>query len=445
MTQPGVDPLEGRFREYVRDKKILVADACASTRAGLAKTMTDLGAPAANVKLVTSLATAETEIRRLKPHVVITDYNLGPRCGLSLLQTQRESNPEARACLFILVTANSSQSALAQAAEEDVDTYVLKPFTLASLRASILKAAQAKLNPSDYAREIEEGKRFLFESKPDESAMCFERAQKMSDKPTLACFYYGQSQLLKQALDTAQASFQRGLEYNKIHYKCMVGLFEVLTRKQNYSEAYEVMKRMSRYYPTNPTRLTTVLRLAIMTKHYEDIERYYLSFKELEVQDEELVKYVCAALVVVGKHYLASTFVLRALELFDKAALSGGHRPRILREIINSLIEANLPKEAAAYLARFPADRRKHPDYLVSQLAVADFSQTARHMLEQGEALIAQGVQDPQLYKILIKRAWESGRREEAAEFTRKAAELWPTQKAEFATAMHVPAAPASS
>lgn len=94
----------------------------------------------------------------MKPQIVITDFNLSNRCGLDLLQRQREQCPDAKECLFVLITGNTSQSALAQAAEEDVYTYLLKPYTIDIFRKSIARAVEAKLTPSNYTRLINEGK-----------------------------------------------------------------------------------------------------------------------------------------------------------------------------------------------------------------------------------------------------------------------------------------------
>jgi hypothetical protein len=54
-----------------------------------------------------------------------------------------------------MVTGNSSQSAVSpEAAEEDVDTFILKPYTIEIFSSvCFLKAAMAKLYPSDYMKK----------------------------------------------------------------------------------------------------------------------------------------------------------------------------------------------------------------------------------------------------------------------------------------------------
>ena len=66
--------------------------------------------------LASSIADAEQEIQKRKPNIVVAESTFGKQSGLDLLQRQRENNPESKNCLFILLTGNSSQSAVARAA-----------------------------------------------------------------------------------------------------------------------------------------------------------------------------------------------------------------------------------------------------------------------------------------------------------------------------------------
>ena len=404
MPNPA-DQTEQLFKAWVEKQKVLVADANAASRAGLARVMSNLGAKTAN-QCTSGYDEATEQIGAQKPTVIICDYDLGPKCGLDLLQTQRKAHPESRKCLFVLVTGNTSQSAVAQAAEEDVDTYVLKPYTLGVLRNSIMKAALAKVNPTDYTKKIEEGKVQLEAGKFDEALKIFGEAKGMDPKPALACFYLGQAGLLKQLMDPAQDNFKEGLNFNKIHYKCMVGLFELLQKKKDHIEAYEIIKRVSRYFPANPERLAAVLRLAIMTGNYDDIERYYQAFTSIDTRNEELIKYICAALVVCGKFYLQQSHTSRAMELFTKAAVTaGGGRTKFLREIILALLANNMLKDAQSYLLRFDPATHGGAEYLTMDYLIADRTLPPSAVVQKGRDLIAKGIHDPQIYLILVARS----------------------------------------
>ncbi|OFZ22278.1 MAG: hypothetical protein A2X94_02170 [Bdellovibrionales bacterium GWB1_55_8] len=424
--------IEQVFAKYISTRKILIADEAASSRTGLARTLVDMGAKSNLVTLASSLAIAEQEMARVQPHVVLCDFDLGRGAGLNLLQSQRKNRPETKESLFILVTANTSQSAVAQAAEEDVDCYIIKPYTIEVMRRLIMEAAIAKLQPDEYSRLIEEGKNHLASKKTEEALKLFEKASGLSQKPSLACFYAGQANIQKNALDNAEGSYTKGLVHNKIHYKCMVGLFELMMQKKMHTEAYAIVKRISQYFPANPQRLASVLRLAIITRSYDDIEGYYQAFTGLDHRNDEIVRYICAALVVCGKYYLSTGSQSRALSLFQKAAVTGTGRTKILREAITTLLEFQLVQEASTYLGRFPPDTQSGVDYLASEYMIANQRSTPGMVIEKGRKLIKQGAHDPTIYKILIHRSRQAGLAEAAESLIRDALERFPENGNDF-------------
>ena len=433
MAKASLHQAAKAFAEYLSNKTVLIADTHGSSRAGLAKIMISLGAKTQSVKLAQNFQAAVEMMEQFNPHVVVCDYDLDNRCGLDLLQEQRKSHTESKNCLFVLVTGNTSQSAVAQAAEEDVDTFILKPYTMDQLRISLLKAAIAKLNPSNYFKTIEEGKKLLFDGKPNEALEVFKKAITLDTKPSLACFYHGQAEMILKALDAAQGSYSRGLEYNKIHYKCMVGLFELLMERKFFKDAYELVKRISRYFPANPQRLSSVLRLAVMTQSYDDIERYYQVFIDLDERNEELIKYICAALVICGKFYLQRSLSSRATELFQKAAVTASGNTRILREIVMALIQYELSKEAEEFLKRFPSQTHTGQDFISSEFVVNDSILAPSVVIEQGRKIIKDGLHDSLIYKLLIKRSNQVGLRDYSETLMQDAIKRWPDQKNEFA------------
>ena len=432
----GMDNASEAFAQFIKDKVILIADASGVSRSNLAKVFNSLGVKGSSMSLVGTYEEAETAIVEKKPQVIVCDYDLGSKCGLDLLQKQRFNSAESKDHLFILVTGNTSQSAVARAAEEDVDTFILKPFTADGLKKSIIKAAISKKHPSKYLDTIEKGKADLAAGKMDEAQLKFAMAIPLDPTPSLAHFYYGQVNLMKSALKDAEGSYSKGLNFNKIHYKCMVGMYELLMSQKRNDDAYGVVKRMSHYFPANPQRLTAVLRLAITTGNYQDVERYYQIFTKIDDRNDEIIKYICAALVVCGKHYLNSNYPGRALELFQKAAVSASGRTKVLREIISALVDRGMIGETDAYMKRFPGDTRGAADYLTCQMLITDKTGAATVVVEKARQIISKGVHDPMIYKILIRRSMEVGLRPAAEELIRAASTKWPNEKAEFSELM---------
>lgn len=429
------NPIQKTFEKWISTRKILVADGSATSRSAIVGALKQVGVQAHRVALASKYGAAAEEIAKHKPEVVICDYDLGKGRGLDLLQMQRAQNPDAKQCLFVLVTGNTSQSAVARAAEEDCDTYILKPFTAEVLRNSIMKAALLKISPPAYVKMIEDGKEKMIAGALDEAADLFARAVELDGAPSLAHFYSAQVEMMRKARENAEGDYALGLGFNKIHYKCLVGMFDLLMEDKRFKEAYDVIKRVSQYFPANPARLNSVLRLAIITQSYDDVERYYQIFTSIEERNEEMIKYICAALVICGKYYLKASYHTRALEVFQKAAVTGQGRTKILREIVTSLCDAGQPKQAQEFLKRFPADSLKGADHLCSQLLILDALGPALQVVNLGRQIIGDGVDDPQVYEVMIRR-WMGLMKPDAAEdLFHKAVKLWPEQKTRFARA----------
>lgn len=426
------------FKDYIQGKHVLVCDSSATSRNSMQLALTALGAQPGSVVMTSKYEQAELGIQGLKPEVIICDYDLGKRCGLDLLQKQRLAQPEHKKCLFILVTGNTSQTAVARAAEEDVDTFILKPFTSGSLKAQLLKTCHAKMKPSDYLRAIETAKQLLAESHHDAAIGELKKAIPLDPAPTLAHFYLGQAYALKKLPLEAEASYSDGLSHNKIHYKCLIGLYEILLAQEKHREAYEISKRITQYFPVNPQRLTQVLKLAVVTQSYDDVERYYQLFTRLGDRSEEVVRYVCAALVVCGKHYLQGKFNSRALELFDRAATAGSERIKVLQEVVMALIDGGLPKEASRYLQKFPATQQSSPVFQALTFVVADKThETGSISIDRGKQLIQElNIHEPMIYSVVIRRSAEAGQKADAALFLGEAAKRWPEQKQKFQDAL---------
>jgi hypothetical protein len=175
-----------------------------------------------------------------------------------------------------------------------------------------------------------------------------------------------------------------------------------------------------------------VLRLAITTQSFEDIERYYQAFVDLDERNDDLIRHICAALVICGKFYLQNNQPRRAIELFQKAAATGSGRTRVIKEIVLALVAHNQAKTADEFLKKFPAEARRSPEYLLCEYVVMDKSVTPSISIDRGQKLLTDKVYDPIVYRILIERSREAQLDDRVENLAREAAERYPEMKEEF-------------
>lgn len=414
------------FAKFLKENKILIADESAGVRTRAIKALVDLGATRTSIASVPDYDSAKQSIKEFKPKLILCDFMLGKKSGLDLIQEQRAEVADVRSSIFALITGSNAQSTVARAAEEDVDLFILKPYTKESLNKALVTATIAKLYPSKYIQTIEKGKELLFKGAPDEAIVLFNQAMELDKNPTLACFYLGQANLIKKALDDSADHYQKGLTYQKIHYKCLVGLFDLLFSQKKYPEAYQVVKRLAMYFPANPKRLATVLRLAITTGSYEDMEGYYRIFTNIDERSNELIMYMCSALVVTGKFYLTSKQYQRAIDVFNNAIVSSAGRTKFYKYSIESLLEKNFVKESEEILNRFDPTVKSSVDFQVSNYLISCKKNQPKQNVYDGKILIKNNVHDPLIYQLMIENSLKIKDQMEAEFLLKDAITRWP-------------------
>lgn len=244
----------------------------------------------------------------------------------------------------------------------------------------------------------------------------------------MALFYIGQASYLKAHVLEAKGSYARGLSLNNIHYKCLVGLFEVLMKDNKLQEAYQVVKKIFKYFPANPDRLAQIVRLAIQTKNFEDMELYYEIFTSLDERNQDLVNYIGAGMYISGKYCLLNGKPDKALEFFDNVAVSCSEFTKFTRAKVTLLIEHGREYDAANLLGRFPPGTNDHEDYLVSNFLVSTRTTAdPNKLVKTGLDIYNRNIRDFHCLKFLVQNMKKLGYGEDKlAPFQEEIRRLWP-------------------
>ena len=237
---------------------------------------------------------------------------------------------------------------------------------------------------------------------------------------------------MKKSFDIAEQKYIDGLSYNKIHYKCLVALFDLLYEERKFQDSYAVIKKIAQYFPANPKRLSTVLRLAVMTDNYQDTEGYYRIFVKIDERTDDLIRYMCSALVVTGKYYLRQKINTRAIDVFESAAVSAGGRVNFLLYIVEALTLHGLYEESNHFVSRLRSIAPASKEMQAAEFLSLNLSADLKKSIEQGESILKKGVDFPCVYEKLILQSIQNGDRDAALKLAKKACEKWPEKKNAF-------------
>ena len=416
------------FKKFIEESEILIVDKTPGSRNRLLKIVCDLGAKRHLVHTSSGLVEATGILKEKKISLVLSDYMVAGGSGFDLFKMLREQQPNNKKLCLVLVTSNISQTAVAKAAEEDVDSFIIKPYTLQSIQESLVSTITTKIMPSEYTVKIDEAKKFIESIDLDKATEILNEAMELNPKPALALFYMGQIEYMRKHIAEAEGTYSEGLGFNSIHFKCLVGLYELCLREQKFTQAYQIVKKISKYFPANPDRLGEIIRLAVRTENYGDMQFYYEIFISLEERSSVLMNYMGSGLYVSGKYFIMQNEVKTGLEYFDNIAVSCSNFTKFTRAIITFLVSQNRVQEAGKYLPRFSPDARLLEDYQVSEFLLdSGLGAEAHALVKKGMDLYNKNIRDFHCMKILLAAmAATEQKPERIAEFRAEFAEIWP-------------------
>jgi CheY-like chemotaxis protein len=419
--------------EYVMEYAVLVVDKNPSSRNRLLKVLVDLGVKRHMIYTAGAMHEAEDIIAKNKIGIVLADFVIGGGSGFDLFKMVREKFPLNDKLCLILVTSNISQTAVAKAAEEDVDSFIIKPYTVQSIQESLVATISGKVKPSQYIVKIEIGKKQLIKGDYDKAYKTFEEAVKLHNKPSLALFYLGQTKYLVQEEEEAKSRYNKGLGLNSIHFKCLLGLYDIFKTAQKHEEAYGIVKKVAKYFPANPQRLAEVIRLAVVTQNFSDMEAYYEIFTSLEERDSQLVNYIGAGMYVSGKYFLSNHDTSKALATFDKIAVSCNEFPKFIKGMIYTLTDYGMFQETEKFLSRFASDSIGTDDYEMSHY-VSSYGDLKDRTgaIKQGLVLYNKNIRDFNVLKILVESMIQENMSSKAEPMIKELQAKWPERFVEI-------------
>ncbi len=418
------------LKNFFATYEILVVDKNISSRSRLKQVLIEMGCKQETVHEAGSVTEAEGLIDTKNIGLVLADYYISGGSGFDLFKKLREKQPLTLKKCFILVTSNISQSAVAKAAEEDVDSFIIKPYTLTNIQENLISTILAKLEPSEYIVQIDKGKDLLVSGKMKEALNVFINAKKLHQKPALALFYIGQVEHMLKQLNKAQKNYQDGLEFNNIHFKCLIGLYEIFMQGKLFKEAYDILKKIAKIYPASQERLTQIIRLAVITENFLDMGTYFQMYTATEVKTRELTNYIGAGMFVSGKASLLNHDVETAINYFDNIIVCCTEFSKFTRAIISLLLDNDRLEDAQKYFTRFQDSQKGQPDYVICEfLILCKDSGPLKEKLAAGLSLFEKKVFDQATLNALLIVMKDSGYTEDQMEPYCKALDNGPAAK----------------
>lgn len=380
-----------------------------------------------NLELILSKSFREAKkiIETRKPRIVIVEHEIDGLKGLSLIEAQQQIYDESSR-ISVIISQNSEDSVIAEAAEEQVDIFMLKPFSIDEFQKRLLALIQKKNNPTEYTLKINQARELIKEKSYSSALDLLSDAKKLRDKPALACFYRGDVYRAINDPRGALAEFAEGRTYNSLHYKCIIGEFEVLMEEKEYQSANNLIPTLVKNFPLTPKRLTQVFIASVFSKHFEFLPDYYNQFLKMEQRSPELINVASAALIAGAKWQFQKNQTKEGVSLFDKAITVVGREITVLDKVITDLIKFGAVEDAQEFLKKVKTEDIGTPEFNRISFKVDRQVLSTPQLLERARKLVFSDQGTPEIFELVVKLLAQAGKDSLAESVIEKAMETNP-------------------
>lgn len=403
----------------------LVVDHSTSYTHGIAASLKSLGCAEENIYIAKKYEDAKEIINAKRPDILITESSLNGRQGLELVGLL---NAQSANKISVIISHSNSGPSIAEAAEELVDDYIVKPFQGGQISERLRAIIARKVNPSDYIKCIRAGKQFLIDGKLREAESQFQSAMSLDKKPTLAHYYLGYTKFIQNSYPPAVDEFKKGLDLQPLHFKCLTGNFDAFFEQKSFASAYGLAPAILENYPIGPKRLGNLFISAVFAGHLEEIPKYYGLFLSLDTVTPELRKVFAAALLAAGRFHINRGETDKAAESFDLGIQVVGPDVEYIDKAIRALLNTKDkgPQHAAKLLQRFPNAKVGGKEHSALVFLTAVRSQHKPQAIELGRKLVVNGHADAECYQALVVLLVEDKKQTLAEDVVAKAVREYP-------------------
>lgn len=236
---------------------------------------------------------------------IISDWRMPKMNGIELLEKVRASK-KLRDTPFLIITAESNQTVIAQAAEHDVDAYLTKPFVTATLEQKILGLLKNIAQPTPLATLLNKA-RTLRESGDINSAIaCALKAAEINTRSSRPLRELGLLYLQKKDREKALIFFNKAIELNRMDVTSYHYLGQIYFSTGELDEAIANYSMAVKLSPRNSERAFKFATLLIEKKRLADAEKIFKIVIKNNKSDIDLLEKVADACLGQGLYDLAA-------------------------------------------------------------------------------------------------------------------------------------------
>ena len=246
--------------------------------------------------------------------LVLCDWNMPKMKGIDVLKCLRK-HPDLKHLPFIMVTGEMNQEIVAEAAETEVDDYLLKPFTLEQLSNKIKSLLASRLEVSQIDNILERGRSFIITSQFDKARIEFRAALALNPKSPRTLYEIGK--LYEQQGNDVQARkyYHRAVEMSPTFLKAVEALAVLYHQLGDQENHMKFLREAVAISPRNLERRLMYAESLVESGDKEQAKKIFgRILEEASSQFAEIAQRVAQSLMAIGAYHEAEKALAKALD-----------------------------------------------------------------------------------------------------------------------------------
>ena len=420
-----LSPSDAKVKEFFAAQSCLIVETSPAFSTSIRVCMQELGMLSSRIFTTSKFAMAKQTLEEKRPSILIVEQEIERGRGFELVEIL-EPLVENSKRLIILTSKSASMSMLMEAADGQVDSHMLKPFSMDAFRERIAAAAKNKLEPTPFAEKIRVGRSQLALENFSEALKEFEAARALHAKPSLAWFWSGEALRLQGDTSGALAHYREGRKIQALSYRCVIAEFQVLFLDKRFDDAISLVTTIVQNFPMSSARLKQLFDVVEAARRFDQLPSLYNVYRALEERSHELVQKAENVFFDAGKELVKSGDLQKATAFFETGLQIAGRRLDYVEKIVLEFVAQNAPNESRSFLEKISPGDVGTPGFQRLAFCVDQLTMTGDQLLNRGRELIFAGHGSPEIFQLVVRSFAEAGKETLAESAISKAVESFP-------------------
>jgi len=282
--------------------------------------------------------TALEKIQAEKFDFVICDWNMPVMSGIELLQKVKE-NEKLRDIPFLMVTAEVDAAQIVQAAETDVDGYIIKPFIAKTLDEKINQILEKMTNPTTMDRLIIKAEKCVEGGKYKDAIFLYEEALKVNPKSARIRHAIGHIYEKLGQDDKAIAYYEEAYKTNPQYIKVHQSMGDLYAKKGDADKAAEALERAVKISPHNTQRQAQLGKVYLSAGNLEKADEVFKAAIKVNPKNAEIQTEIGEAYLKAGQDekaaeaFKGSLNVVESVHVYNRLGIALRRKGKYLEAI----------------------------------------------------------------------------------------------------------------